>query len=148
MSFSFLLFPVLGVTRTFAALLMSFCHFLFRQKRIGWRTILKIPLFPQVCFEFDVVEKFWCHETALVENRNTDDFRLSWFHVDVPALLWIVLISDSLKLYETLYQVVTQHVKFSTVKGKTKANTLQNIVSKLNAKNFGHNYGTVPENYA
>ncbi|MCP9262319.1 putative ATP-dependent RNA helicase DDX49 [Dirofilaria immitis] len=53
---------------------------------------------------------------------------------------------DQLKLYEAFYQVITQHVKYSTVTDKT--NSLENIVNKMNVKNFGHNYRTVPENYA
>ncbi|KAK6104754.1 Piwi domain family protein [Brugia pahangi] len=53
---------------------------------------------------------------------------------------------DQLKLYEALYQVVTQHVKYSTV--RNVSHSLENIVNKMNIKNFGHNYHTVPENYA
>ncbi|EJW85756.1 hypothetical protein WUBG_03334 [Wuchereria bancrofti] len=53
---------------------------------------------------------------------------------------------DQLKLYEALYQVVTQHVKYSTV--RNVSHSLENIVNKMNVKNFGHNYHTVPENYA
>uniref|UniRef100_A0A0R3RXD5 Piwi domain-containing protein n=1 Tax=Elaeophora elaphi TaxID=1147741 RepID=A0A0R3RXD5_9BILA len=51
-----------------------------------------------------------------------------------------------LKLYEALYQVVTQHVRYSTV--TDKAHSLENIISKMNVKNFGHNYHIIPENYA
>uniref|UniRef100_A0A8R1U430 Piwi domain-containing protein n=1 Tax=Onchocerca volvulus TaxID=6282 RepID=A0A8R1U430_ONCVO len=53
---------------------------------------------------------------------------------------------DELKLYEVLYQVVTQHVKYSTVANKT--HSFENIINKMNVKNFGHNYHTVPESYA
>ncbi|KAL3995126.1 Piwi domain family protein [Acanthocheilonema viteae] len=51
-----------------------------------------------------------------------------------------------LKLYEALYQVVTQHVRYSTV--RDKAHSFENIVNKMNVKNFGHNYHTIPEHYA
>ncbi|CAG9529463.1 unnamed protein product [Cercopithifilaria johnstoni] len=51
-----------------------------------------------------------------------------------------------LKLYEALYQVVTQHVKYSTV--TDKRHSLENIINKMNVKNFGHNYHIIPENYA
>ncbi|VDK89038.1 unnamed protein product [Litomosoides sigmodontis] len=50
-----------------------------------------------------------------------------------------------LKLYEALYQVVTQHVRYSTV---ANVHSYENIISKMNVKNFGHNYYTIPENYA
>ncbi|KHN72815.1 Germ cell-expressed protein R06C7.1 [Toxocara canis] len=56
---------------------------------------------------------------------------------------------DDLKLLEALYQVITQHVASSTMQTvPKKRQTLENIVNKMNLKNFGQNYIVVPEEFA
>uniref|UniRef100_A0A9J2PLL4 Piwi domain-containing protein n=1 Tax=Ascaris lumbricoides TaxID=6252 RepID=A0A9J2PLL4_ASCLU len=56
---------------------------------------------------------------------------------------------DDLKLYEALYQVITQHIKANTMReAPDRPQTLENIVNKMNAKNFGQNYQIVPEAFA
>uniref|UniRef100_A0A914RCJ1 Uncharacterized protein n=1 Tax=Parascaris equorum TaxID=6256 RepID=A0A914RCJ1_PAREQ len=56
---------------------------------------------------------------------------------------------DDLKLYEALYQIITQHVRGNTMReASEKPRTLENIVNKMNAKNFGQNYRIVPEIFA
>nr|AEF32756.1 CSR-1 [Ascaris suum] len=56
---------------------------------------------------------------------------------------------DDLKLFEALYSIVTQHVHGIRVReAPRKVATLENIVNKLNCKNFGQCYGVVPESFA
>ncbi|EJW77694.1 hypothetical protein WUBG_11397, partial [Wuchereria bancrofti] len=54
-----------------------------------------------------------------------------------------------LKLYEALHRIVTQHIHGSRAReAPKKVATLENIVNKLNCKNFGQCYGIVPESFA
>ncbi|CAG9533854.1 unnamed protein product [Cercopithifilaria johnstoni] len=56
---------------------------------------------------------------------------------------------DNLKLYEALHHIVTQHIQGSRAReAPKKVATLENIVNKLNCKNFGQCYGVVPESFA
>ncbi|VDK63186.1 unnamed protein product [Gongylonema pulchrum] len=56
---------------------------------------------------------------------------------------------DDLKLLEVLYRIVTQHVHGRVAReAPKKSSTLENIVNKLNCKNFGQCYGIVPEMFA
>ena len=56
---------------------------------------------------------------------------------------------DELKLMEALYHIVTQHVHMIRVReAPRKSATLENILNKLNCKNFGQCYGIVPESFA
>ncbi|EJW86067.1 piwi domain-containing protein, partial [Wuchereria bancrofti] len=55
---------------------------------------------------------------------------------------------DDLKLYEALHRIVTQHIHGSRAReAPKKVATLENIVNKLNCKNFGQCYGIVPESF-
>ncbi|KAL3985659.1 Piwi domain family protein [Acanthocheilonema viteae] len=56
---------------------------------------------------------------------------------------------DDLKLYEALYHIITQHIRGSRARETSKKiATLENIVNKLNCKNFGQCYAVVPESFA
>ncbi|KAK6108755.1 Piwi domain family protein [Brugia pahangi] len=56
---------------------------------------------------------------------------------------------DDLKLYEALHRIVTQHIHGSRAReAPKKVATLENIVNKLNCKNFGQCYGIIPESFA
>ncbi|MFH4982876.1 hypothetical protein AB6A40_009585 [Gnathostoma spinigerum] len=56
---------------------------------------------------------------------------------------------DDLKLYEAMYQIPTQHIKLERAsEAPNKKQTLENILCKMNCKNFGQNYIVVPESFA
>ncbi|VDN59873.1 unnamed protein product [Dracunculus medinensis] len=56
---------------------------------------------------------------------------------------------DNLKLFEVLYRIITQHIQLSRVYDCAKRSlVLENIVNKLNCKNFGQCYGIIPESFA
>ncbi|VDM48045.1 unnamed protein product [Toxocara canis] len=56
---------------------------------------------------------------------------------------------DDLKLFEALFRIITQHVHgIRAREAPRKVATLENIVNKLNCKNFGQCYGVVPESFA
>ncbi|VDK76322.1 unnamed protein product [Litomosoides sigmodontis] len=56
---------------------------------------------------------------------------------------------DDLKLYEVLHRIVTQHIHGSQARdAPKKVAILENIINKLNCKNFGQCYGVVPESFA
>uniref|UniRef100_A0A915PLY5 Piwi domain-containing protein n=1 Tax=Setaria digitata TaxID=48799 RepID=A0A915PLY5_9BILA len=56
---------------------------------------------------------------------------------------------DDLKLYEALHRIITQHVHgLRAREAPKKIATLENIINKLNCKNFGQCYGVVPESFA
>lgn len=61
----------------------------------------------------------------------------------------LLILSDDLKLYEALHRIITQHVRGSRAReAPKKVATLENIINKLNCKNFGQCYGIVPESFA
>ncbi|VDM97120.1 unnamed protein product [Thelazia callipaeda] len=56
---------------------------------------------------------------------------------------------DDLKLCEALYRIITQHIHVLRAReAPKKPATLENIINKLNCKNFGQCYGIVPESFA
>ncbi|VDK89144.1 unnamed protein product, partial [Onchocerca ochengi] len=56
---------------------------------------------------------------------------------------------DDLKLYEALHRIITQHIHgLRAREAPKKLATLENIINKLNCKNFGQCYGIVPESFA
>ncbi|OZC07590.1 hypothetical protein X798_05385 [Onchocerca flexuosa] len=56
---------------------------------------------------------------------------------------------DDLKLYEVFHRIITQHIHGSRAReAPKKVATLENIINKLNCKNFGQSYSVVPESFA
>uniref|UniRef100_A0A0N5AXQ2 Piwi domain-containing protein n=1 Tax=Syphacia muris TaxID=451379 RepID=A0A0N5AXQ2_9BILA len=56
---------------------------------------------------------------------------------------------DDLKLMEVLYRIITQHVRVIRAReAPRKPTVLENIINKINCKNFGQCYAVVPEQFS